>query len=90
MRIVQNTFQNETPDEAERKWIARYKTFSQHIDNVRGVEDNKSEWLKIRASAQDKHRFYDAARKSGLSLSGWMRQKLRAAADDELADKLVQ
>jgi uncharacterized protein (DUF1778 family) len=44
----------------------------------------KSEWLKIRISPDEKRAFQQAADAAGISLSAWMRERLRRAAAAEL------
>ena len=46
----------------------------------------KSQWVKIRIAEDEKEAFQDAANLAGISLSGWMRERLRRAARIELAD----
>lgn len=46
----------------------------------------KEKNLIFRVSPEEKEDFERAANVSGLSLSGWMRQKLRAAAIKELGE----
>ncbi len=45
----------------------------------------KSQPVQIRMEAAEKHAFNAAAELAGLSLSAWMRERLRLAARDELA-----
>ncbi len=44
----------------------------------------KTEWMKIRLTPAEKAGFQQAAEIAGLSLSGWMRERLRLAATREL------
>jgi hypothetical protein len=46
----------------------------------------KSEFMKIRLSAEEKEAFADAANHAGLSLSAWIRERLRLVAIRELED----
>lgn len=46
----------------------------------------KSKWIKIRIAADEKESFQDAADLAGVSLSAWMRERLRSAARRELED----
>jgi len=46
----------------------------------------KSEFVKIRLSDDEKAAFQTAAEVSGISLSAWMRERLRSAARLELED----
>jgi uncharacterized protein (DUF1778 family) len=46
----------------------------------------KSELVKIRVEESEKRGFEDAAALSGLSLSSWVRERLRRAAVRELED----
>ena len=45
---------------------------------------NKTEWMKIRLSPEEKRGFQQAAEIAGISLSSWMRERLRRAAVSEL------
>jgi len=45
---------------------------------------SKSQSLKIRLSPEEKQSFEDAAELAGLSLSAWIRGRLRKAATTEL------
>jgi uncharacterized protein (DUF1778 family) len=44
----------------------------------------KTEILQIRLQPEEKEAFEDAARISGIALSAWVRERLRAAAIREL------
>jgi hypothetical protein len=46
----------------------------------------KSEWVKIRIAVDEKLAFQNSADLAGISLSGWMRERLRRAARIELTD----
>ena len=46
----------------------------------------KSEWVKIRIATDEKEAFQNAAELAGISLSSWMRERLRRAARIELID----
>jgi hypothetical protein len=46
----------------------------------------KSEFMKIRLTPQEKEGFEDAASLAGLSLSAWIRERLRITAIKELED----
>jgi uncharacterized protein (DUF1778 family) len=50
----------------------------------KAVADTKSATVQIRIGAAEKAGFSAAANLSGLSLSSWMRERLRATARDEL------
>ncbi len=51
-----------------------------------GCHMTKSEFVKIRLSDDEKAAFQTAAEVSGISLSAWMRERLRSAARLELED----
>jgi hypothetical protein len=44
------------------------------------VRGDKTQWIKIRVSEAEKRVFDDLAERAGLSLSAWMRERLRKAA----------
>ena len=46
----------------------------------------KSEWVKIRIAGDEKQAFQDAADLAGVSLSAWMRERLRKSAIRELEE----
>ncbi len=46
----------------------------------------KSNFMKIRVQAEEKQAFEDAAKLAGISLSAWVRERLRSAARRELED----
>ncbi len=46
----------------------------------------KTEWIKIRVGPEEKEAFDQAAALGGISLSAWMRERLRRAARRELQD----
>lgn len=46
----------------------------------------KSEFMKIRLSTEEKLGFEDAASLAGLTLSAWIRERLRITAIKELED----
>lgn len=46
----------------------------------------KSEIIRIRIASDEKSAFQNAADLSGISLSAWMRERLRRAARRELQD----
>jgi uncharacterized protein (DUF1778 family) len=46
----------------------------------------KSDWVKIRVEPEEKRAFEEAASLAGISLSSWMRERLRRAAVRELED----
>ena len=46
----------------------------------------KDDAIYIRLSQSEKQAFQDAARLSGISLSAWMRERLRTAARKDLED----
>jgi len=48
------------------------------------TKNPRSEWIKLRSSPDEKAGFERAAQIAGLSLSGWIRQRVRAAAVREL------
>lgn len=49
-------------------------------------EDRHGALIQLRVRADEKQGFEDAARLSGLSLSAWMRERLRGTARTELAN----
>ena len=49
-------------------------------------EDKKGEFLAFRFKTSEKAAFLEAAEIAGISLSGWIRERLRKAAIKELAD----
>jgi hypothetical protein len=49
-------------------------------------EDSKGEVLQVRVDAAEKQGFAEAAKLNGLGISGWARERLRAAARRELSD----
>lgn len=55
----------------------------------KGSGETKDETFLLRMDAREKEGFSDAASFAGLSLSSWMRERLRTAATKELkaADK---
>ena len=46
----------------------------------------KSDQVQLRLSTREKQAFQDAAELSGISLSAWIRERLRRAATRELED----
>lgn len=46
----------------------------------------KTAWIKLRVSDVEKQAFEEVAGRSGLSLSAWMRERLRRAAIRELEE----
>ncbi len=46
----------------------------------------KSDWMKVRLTPDEKKGFEEAAEIAGISLSAWMRERLRRAAVRELED----
>lgn len=46
----------------------------------------KSAWIKVRVEDVEKQAFEDVAGRAGLSLSAWMRERLRLAAIRELEE----
>ncbi len=46
----------------------------------------KSEFIKIRLDPEEKQAFQEAADLAGISLSAWMRERLRKSARIELED----
>jgi uncharacterized protein (DUF1778 family) len=46
----------------------------------------KQEYMELRLDAAEKEAFRDAAQAAGMSLSAWVRQRLRRAAQKELED----
>lgn len=46
----------------------------------------KSSWIKIRVDDREKRGFEEAAEITGLSVSAWMRERLRRAASQELRE----
>ena len=49
-------------------------------------ERTQTDRINLRAESQEKARFETAARKAGLSLTDWMKDRLRRAAKRELGD----
>lgn len=47
---------------------------------------SKSEEIKVRLTADEKRAFEEAAEISGISVSAWMRERLRRAAVRELEE----
>lgn len=47
---------------------------------------SKSEMVKLRLAPQEKSAFEEVAERAGLSLSAWMRERLRRAAIKELEE----
>jgi uncharacterized protein (DUF1778 family) len=47
---------------------------------------SKSEFIKIRLDPEEKRAFQEAADLAGISLSAWMRERLRKSARTELED----
>ena len=46
----------------------------------------KREELKVRMTEEERRAFEDAAKVAGISLSAWMRERLRTAARKDLED----
>lgn len=46
----------------------------------------KSTWIKVRVDDVEKQAFEDAASRAGISLSAWMRERLRRSAIRELEE----
>ena len=46
----------------------------------------KAEYMELRLDAAEKEAFVQAARAAGMSLSGWVRDRLRRVARKELED----
>lgn len=47
---------------------------------------SKSEYMELRLDAAEKEAFVQAAQVAGMSLSGWVRDRLRRASRKELQD----
>jgi len=46
----------------------------------------KQEYMELRLDAAEKEAFFKAAELAGMSLSGWVRDRLRRASKKELQD----
>lgn len=46
----------------------------------------KTNWIKIRVDEAEKRAFEEVAERAGISLSAWMRERLRRAAIRELEE----
>ena len=49
-------------------------------------DKSKGELLQVRVESKEKRGFSEAAEQSGIALSAWVRERLRAAARKELQD----
>jgi hypothetical protein len=75
MRLIQNVFIDETPFEAEAKWIRHYLNCGCDLVN-RQLTTIKEDLLKVRIGAEDKAVLTELADQESLSLSAWARMHL--------------
>jgi uncharacterized protein (DUF1778 family) len=50
------------------------------------VDGRKEDYMELRLDAAEKEAFVQAAKVAGMSLSGWVRDRLRRASRKELED----
>jgi uncharacterized protein (DUF1778 family) len=50
------------------------------------VDGRKEDYMELRLDASEKETFVQAAKVAGMSLSGWVRDRLRRASRKELED----
>ena len=50
------------------------------------ADGRKEDYMELRLDAAEKEAFVQAAKGSGMSLSGWVRDRLRRASRKELED----